>query len=116
MNKLDTTIEELIAEKNIKTKWSEIECHGVAEFINLIFQDQVQYGSIAQTILVENRVVCMSLLDGVPYKGEYGHESIIRIYIDVNENVIFQSRSGNLYLYETEGVDAEDLRHYYGKD
>lgn len=116
MNKLDATIEKLIEEKNIKTKWSELECHGMVEFVNLIFQDQAEYGSIAQTIMVENRVVCMNLLDGVPYKGEQGTENIVKIYIDINENVVFQSRSGNLYLYETEGVDAEDLRHYYGKD
>lgn len=116
MNKLDTTIQQLIESKNIKTKWSEIECHGVVEFINLLFQDHVEYGSIAQSIIVEDKVVCLNLFDGIPYKGKHGQESIVRIYIDVNDNVIFLSRSGNLYLYETEGVDAEDLRHYYGKD
>lgn len=116
MNKLDTTIKQLIADKNIKTKWSEIEIHGLSEFVNLLFQEQMEYGSIAHTIMVEDRVVCMNLLDGIPYKSEEGQESIVRIYIDINDNLIFLSRKGSLYLYETEGVDAEDLRHYFGQD
>lgn len=116
MNKLNTTIEELIAKKLIKTKWSELECHGAVEFVNLIFQDYAEYGSIANSIIVENNIVCMSLIDGVPYNGGNGRENIIKIYIDVDDNVIFQSIKGNLYLYETEAVDAEDLRNSYGKD
>jgi hypothetical protein len=116
MNKLDTTIEKLIEEKNIKTKWSEIECHGMAEFVNMLFQEKLEYGSVAQMILVENHIVYMSLLDGIPFKGVQGQETLIKVFIDVNDNVIFLGRSGNLYLYETEGVDAEDLRHYFGKD
>lgn len=116
MNKLNTTIEQLIEKGSIKTKWSELECHGAVEFINLIFQEQMEYGSIANSIIVENHVVCMSLFDGVPYNGEHEQENIIKVYIDVNDNIIFQSIKGSLYLYETEGVDAEDLRNYYGKD
>lgn len=116
MNKLDTTIEQLIKKKNIKNKWSELECHGAVEFVNLIFQEQAEYGSVANSIIVENNVVCMSLFDGVPYNAENEHENIIKIYIDVNENIIFQSIKGSLYIYETEGVDAEDLRNSYGKD
>lgn len=116
MNKLDKTIEQLIENKEIKTKWSELECHGASEFINLIFQDTVNYGSAAQSIIVEDHVVCMNLFEGLPYRDGDRKESIIRVYIDVNDNVIFRSRSEILYLYETEGVDAADLRHYYGKD
>lgn len=116
MKKLGTKIEELIAEQKIKTKWSELECHGASEFLNMLFQDQVDYGNLAHTIVVENSVVCMNLYDGVPYKSMDEVETIIRMYIDSEDNVVLLCRSGNLYLYETEGMDAADLRHYYGKD
>jgi hypothetical protein len=116
MKRLETKIEELINQNRIKTKWSELECHGSSEFLNMLFQDQVDYGNLAHTIVVENRVVCMNLYDGVPYNSIDGLEMIIRMYIDVEDNVILLCRSSNVYLYETEGMDAEDLRHYYGKD
>jgi hypothetical protein len=116
MKKLDIKIDELLNEKKLKTKWSELECHGAVEFLNLLFQDQVKYGNLAHTIAVENSVVYMNLYGGVPYNSEGAHEMITKMYIDMEDNIVFLSRSGNLYLYETEAIDGSDLRHYYGKD
>lgn len=116
MKKLDTKIEDLINAKQIKTKWSELECHGASEFLNLVFQDEVSYGNLAQSIVVENQVVCVNLFEGAQYQSAEGRETIIRMYIAVDDNILFLTRSGNVYLYETEGMDAADLRHYYGKD
>jgi len=116
LEKLSINIEELISKQRIKTKWSELECHGASEFLNLIFQEQVTYGNLAQAIVVENQVVCVNLYEGVPYNSNVGLEMIVRMYIDIEDNILFLCRSGSLYLYETEGMDAEDLRHYYGRD
>ena len=116
MKKLDKSLDELLNEKRLKTKWSELESHGAVEFLNLLFQDQVQYGNLAHTIVVENNVVCMNLYEGVPYNSEGVHEMITKMYIDIEDNIVFLSRSGNVYLYETEAIDSSDLRHYYGKD
>lgn len=116
MRKLDVKLEELLSEKKLKTKWSELECHGAIEFLNLLFQEQVEYGNIAHTIVVENGVVYMNLHEGVPYNSEGIQETITKIYIDIEDNVVLYSRSGSVYLYETEAVDGSDLRHYYGKD
>lgn len=116
MKKLDVKLEVLLSENKLKTKWSELECHGAIEFLNLLFQEQVEYGNIAHTIVVENSVVYMNLHEGVPYNSEGVHETIIRMYIDIEDNIVLYSRSGDIYLYETEAVDGSDLRHYYGKD
>lgn len=116
MEKVKESIKELIETKQIKTKWSELECHGASEFVNLLFQEQVEYGSIAQSIIVEDKIVCMSFFEGVPYQSQEGHETIIRMYIDLEDNILFLSRKDNLYKYETSSMDAADLRHYYGKD
>lgn len=112
MKKIDDKIKELIEQGKIKTKWSELECHGASEFLNMLFQEQVQYGSLAQSIIVENRVVCINILDGVFYDGE----ALTRMYITGEDHVLFMARNGNLYIYETEGVDAGDMRHYFGRD
>lgn len=116
MRKLDEKIDKLIADKRIKAKWSELECHGASEFLNMVFQDQVGYGNLAQSIIVENNIVCVNLYEGAPYKAGSDIEMLIRMYIDLDDNILFLSRSGNVYLYETEHMDASDLRHYYGKD
>lgn len=116
MEKRSEGIQELIDSKKIKTRWSELECHGASEFINLLFQEQVAYGNIAQSIVVENKVVCMNFFEGIPYKSQEGQETIIRMYIDIEDNILFLTRKNNLYMYENEYMDASDLRHYYGKD
>lgn len=116
MKKMDIKLEVLLNEQRLKSKWSELECHGATEFLSLLFQDQVQYGNLAHAIVVEDRVVCMNLFEGVPYKSKGESEMITKIYIDIEDNIVLLSRSGNIFLYETEGMDATDLRHYYGKD
>jgi len=116
MKKLDEKLITLINERKIKTRWSELECHGASEFLNLLFQEQVSYGNLAQSIVVENGVVCVNLFEGAQYNSPEGRETIIRMYIDNDDNILFLTRGGNLYLYETEGMNASDLRHYYGKD
>lgn len=116
MTKSDMKLDELLKEKKLKTKWSELESHGAVEFLNLLFQDQVQYGSLSHTIMVENSVVCMNLYEGVPYNSGDDHEMITKMYIDVEDNIVFLCRSGNIYIYETEAMDGSDLRHSYGKD
>jgi hypothetical protein len=58
----------------------------------------------------------MNLYEGVSYNSNGESEMITKIYIDIEDNIVFLSRSGNTYLFETEGVDASDLRHYYEKD
>ena len=116
MKKLETNIEELIQNNKIKTKWSELECHGASEFLNLLFQEQIEYGSLAHSIIVENKVVCVNLFEGVLYQSQEGQETLIRMYIDREDNIIFMGRGGSIYLYETESVDAGDMRHYFGRD
>jgi hypothetical protein len=116
MIKLEAKIEDLIQENKIKTKWSELECHGASEFLNMLFQDQVEYGNLAHAIVVENQVVCVNLFEGVPYHSAEGTEMVTKMYIDVEDNILFLCRSGKLYMYETEAMDAGDLKHYYGKD
>lgn len=116
MNKLGYKIEDLIRDKKIKTKWSELECHGASEFLNLLFQNQVEYGKLAHEIIIENGIVCVELFEGVPYKSPEGTEMLTKMFVDAEDNIIFLARRGSLYLYETESMDASDLRHSYGKD
>jgi hypothetical protein len=116
MKRLDIKLDTLLSEQKLKTKWSELECHGASEFLSLLFQDQVQYGKLAHAIIIENHVVCMNLYEGVRYMSNGVSEMITKMYIDIEDNIVLLSRSGNIYLYETEAMDASDLRHYYGKD
>lgn len=110
--KLDTTIEELFKDKKIKTKWSEIEIHGITEIINLLWQDDIEYVTIGQAYEVKNRTIYQNLFSGIPYKHENGYETFIRAYIDTDNNIIFMSSKGELFMYETDEVDGEDLKHF----
>jgi len=110
--KLDTTIDELIKNKKIKAKWSEIESYGITEMINLLWQDEIEYGSIGQATMVKDKAAYQNLFEGIPYKSERGYETIIRAYIDTDDNIVFQSSKGNVFLYETDEIDGEDLKYY----
>lgn len=110
--KLDTTIEELIKNKKIKAKWSEIESYGITEMINLLWQDEIEYGSIGQAAMVKDKVAYQNLFEGILYKSESGYETIIKAYIDTDDNIVFQSSKGNVFLYETDEIDGEDLKYY----
>lgn len=112
LEKLDTTIEKLLREKRIKTKWSQIEIHGITEIINLLWQDEIEYGTIGQIYTVKNKTIYQNLFEGIPYRTEDKIIYLVRAYIDVDDNIIFMSSKDELYLYETDNVDAEDLKHF----
>lgn len=116
MIKLDARLEELISEGRVRTKWSEIEDYGVAELINMLFNNDSAEDSVAATAAVDNRMVCMQLYEGILY--EHGGEvyNLAKAYIDIDDNIVFAARSGELFLYETNSIDAEDPKHYFGNE
>ena len=114
--KLTTKLEALIAEGNIKTKWSEIEDHGIVELVYLIFDYDPVEDSIATTAIVENRTVCLDLYEGISYEHGERTYTLARAYIDVDNNIIFATPSGELFLYETNTIDSEDPKHYFGNE
>jgi len=109
--KLDTTIEKLLEEGKIKTKWTELEIHGIREIINLLWQDEIEYGTIGQAYEIKDRTIYQTFYTGLPYKHGDSYETLIKAYIDTDNNIIFLSTKGELFMYETEDVDGTDLAH-----
>lgn len=113
LDKLDTTIDELIQENKLKVKWTEIEDLGITELVNSMFEDSPYNESIACTPMVENGVVCLNLFGGIMYGIGNEIYTFSRVYIDIDSNVIFMATSGEVFLYETNCIDAEDPRYYF---
>ncbi len=116
LEKLEGKIDTLVREGRIKTKWSEIEDHGIAELVHLIFGYDFTDESIATTSMVENNTVCLHMCEGVMYEHEGKLYNITRAYIDADSNIIFETPGGELFLYETDKIDAEDPKHYFGNE
>jgi hypothetical protein len=114
--KLETKLEDLLKEGKIKNKWSEIEDYGIAELVHIIFDCDLEIESIAVTAEIENRVVCLNLYEGILYEQEGKEYTLARAYIDVENNIIFETSTGELFMYETGVIDAEDPRHYFGNE
>jgi len=111
--KLATKFEALTAEGKIKNKWSEIEDYGMTELVHIIFDYNPNKDSFAVTAKVEDGTVCLNLYEGIPYEHEAEIYTIARAYIDVEDNIIFATPSGELFMYETDIIDAEDPKHYF---
>lgn len=114
--KLDTKLEDMISEGKIKNKWSEIEDYGMAELMHIIFDYDPDIESIAVTAEIENRMVCLNLYEGIPYEHGGKAYTLARAYIDVENNIIFTTPGGELFMYETGMIDGEDPRHYFGNE
>lgn len=111
--KLATKLEDLIAEGKIKNKWSEIEDYGMTELVHIIFDYDPDKDSFAVTSEVENGTVCLNLYEGIPYRHEGETYAIAKAFIDIEDNIIFATPSGGLFMYETGIIDAEDPKHYF---
>ena len=116
LTKLDVKLEALIAEGKIKTKWSELEDHGIAELVHVMFGYDLSEDSVGTTAIVENKTIYLHLYEGVMYEHEGGVYTLARAYIDTDNNLIFSTPRGELFLYETYVKDAEDPKHYFGNE
>lgn len=116
LEKLTVKLEALIGSGRIKTKWSELEDYGITELIHMIFNYDPVEGSIATTAVVENRTIYLHLYEGIIYEHEGEIYNLAKAYIDVDNNIIFATPSGELFLYETNTIDAEDPKHYFGNE
>ncbi len=116
LKKLNSTFNELVAAKKVKSRWSEIESYGIADMINYLWQEQEGYGSIAHSVIVENKLVHLNLYEGVTYKYEDKVYRLVKAYLDSDDNIIFLSVNNDVFLYEAEHIDAEEFKHYVGLD
>lgn len=114
--KLYGTIEELIAEGRIRTRWSELEDHGIAELVHVMFGYHLSEDSVGTRAMVENNMVFLNLFDGILYEHEGKHYTLAKVYIDIDNNLVFSTPGGELFLYETYTIDAEDPKHYFGNE
>lgn len=114
--KLDVELEALIAEGKIKTKWSELEDHGIAELVHVMFGYDLSGDSVGTTAIIENKTIYLYLYEGVMYEHEGEVYTLARAYIDTDNNLIFSTPRGELFLYETYVKDAEDPRYYFGSE
>lgn len=116
LEKLEIKLENMIAEGKIKTKWSEIEDYGIAELVHAMFDYDSKEDSIATTAVVDNRMVYLDLYEGIIYEYEGEIYNLVRAYIDSDNNLVFATPRGELFLYETDIIDAEDPKHCFGND
>lgn len=116
LTKLTTKLEALIKLGRIKTKWSEIEDYGIVELVHKIFDYDPLEDSVATAAVVDNRTVCLHLFEGIMHEHEEESYTLARAYIDVDNNIIFATPSGELFMYETNTIDAEDSKHYFGSE
>ncbi|HYE84383.1 MAG TPA: hypothetical protein VEG39_19750 [Clostridia bacterium] len=113
---LDAKLETLIAEGKIKVRWSEIEDYGIAELVHVIFDYDPAMDNLAVTAEIYNRTVCLNLYEGIRYEHEGEVYTLARAYIDIDSNIIFATPEGELFMYETNILDAEDPKHYFANE
>ncbi len=116
IEKLDITFEKLIESKRIKYKWSEIESHGISELIHILWRDSVDSENMGHSIAIENQIVCLNLYEGITFEYNNTVYRFIRVYIDIDDNVIFLSVSKDVFIYETSFIDGTDLKHFVGSE
>jgi hypothetical protein len=116
LEKMTPRLENLIADGKIRTKWSEIENYGIAELVYGIFDCDSMEDSVATSVLIDSRTVYLFLYEGIMYEHEGEIYNLIKVYIDSDNNLIFATPSGVLFLYETNIIDAEDPKYYSGND
>lgn len=114
--KLDGNIDGLIAEGKLKSKWSEIEDHGIAELVHLMFDYHLSEESVGTKAVVENNMIYLHLFDGIMYEHEGELHTLAKVYIDVENNLVFATTRGELFQYETYTIDADDPKHYFGNE
>ncbi|MGE5630188.1 MAG: hypothetical protein ACM3TR_03720 [Caulobacteraceae bacterium] len=108
LTKLTMKLEALIESGRIKTKWSEMEDYGVTELVHMIFDNDPAEDSVATAAIVEKGTVCLNLFEGIMHEHNGVVYTLTRAYIDVEDNIVFAALSGELFLYETYVIDAED--------
>ncbi len=111
--KLDKGYEDYRTERKLKSKWSEIEDYGIAELVHIIFDYSE---GVAVTAEVDDGTVCLNLYEGIPYEYEGRLHTLAKAYIDIENNIIFSTPAGELFIYETGVIDADDPRHVFGND
>lgn len=116
LTKLDVKLAVLRAECKIKNKWSEIEDYGIVELVHIIFDYDQSMDSLAVTSEVNDGTVCLNMYEGIRYEYEGKAYTLNRAYIDIENNIIFSTPDGELFVYETGIIDAEDPRHYFGNE
>lgn len=116
LTKLDVSLDSLIAEGRIRTKWSELEDHGIAELVHVMFGYHLSEDSVGTKAVVDNKTLYLNLYEGIMYEHEGKLYTLARIYIDIDNNLVFSTPGGELFLYETYTIDAEDPKHYYGNE
>ena len=116
LKKLTMKLEALSGSGRIKAKWSEIEDYGIVELVHMIFDCDYVEDSLATTAMVENGMVYLHLYEGIIYEHEGNIYTLAKAYIDVDNDIIFATPSGDLFLYETNTIDAEDSKHYFGNE
>lgn len=114
--KLEGKIESLMREGKIKNKWSQIEDLGIAELLHYIFDYDPVESNVAATATVDNYMVYLNLYEGIMYEHEGETYTLARAYIDIDSNIIFATPQGELFIYETDIIDAGDPKHYYGNE
>jgi len=113
LTKLSESCEELIAGRRLKGKWSEIEDYGMAELLHVIFDYDE---GLAVTAEVDAGTVLLNLYEGIPYEYEGLLYTLAKAYIDIDNNVVFATPAGEMFMYETGVIDADDPRHVFGND
>lgn len=116
LEKLDSKLETLIREGKIKTRWSEIEDYGMAELVHVIFNYDPAVDSLAVTAEIHDGTVCLNLYEGIRYEHEGTDYTLARAYIDIDGNIVFATPRGEVFIYETSVIDAEDPRHYFANE
>ena len=116
LTKLDTRFEELVGEGKIRTRWTELEDHGIAEMVHVMFGYHLSEDSVGTRAIVEDNMIYLSLFEGIMYEHEGKLYTLAKVYIDSDNNLVFTTPGGELFLYETYIVDAQDPKHYYGNE
>ena len=110
LEKLEEKYEDLYRAGRIKSKWTEIEDYGMTELVHAIFgYDE----GLAVTAEVDNGTVCLNLYEGIPYEQDNVLYTLAKAYMDTENNIIFTTPSGELFMYETGVLDANDPRHLF---
>lgn len=114
--KLEAKLEELIAEGKLKTSWTELEDHGIAEMVHVMFGYHLSEDSVGTKAVVENKTIYLHLYEGIMYEHEGELYTLAKVYIDTGSNLVFSTPRGELFLYEAYTIDAEDPKHYFGNE
>ncbi|HWR60067.1 MAG TPA: hypothetical protein VN580_00560 [Clostridia bacterium] len=113
LSKLAEKYKELSAGGRLKGKWSAIEDYGMVELMHVIFDYDE---GLAVTAEVDDGTVFLNLYEGIPYEYEGKLYTLAKAYIDTDNNIVFATPAGEMFMYETDMIDAGDPRHIFGNE